>query len=591
MRVIFLTGGPNVGKTTTTLELVRRKVCDYVITPGVWLRGIVAQRNLERPTPETDLANYVGNNWSNDVLEPLVLEHVRDHLRLAEARGAQCVIVEGYPRTAGESVFAATYAAELTSAASGVAVVVLDLSDEDTVVRGTQRARAGDDTATSLVHRLNYWRKNAETILAPAKDYVRIVSVASGQSVSMVADAIAALPLSPTAAAPHAAAAEAAEAPPSSFWRASTEVERAVVVQMQLRLAGCSKRRRAFCGSHPVSLDRPNLPRTLRYPYLCALKIDGTRFFCLVRDSTLWFLSRKLQVWRGPADARLAAFNDSLLDGELTMDDLFVVIDALVVGGRNVMNAPVIERLTHAAGIGAVMRTAAFRFRAQEYVDRTHLALLLERASTMPFRYDGVILQPAKLPVRVGLDYNLFKWKPGDHNTVDLLYNEDGLWCRKTTEDPLAGPRAARDAPRGSGCGCDAAEAVGGGTQGQAAGGADTDTSCGMLLTRVNGKICASAGAAAGAPPAWLRPGVVAEFSPVTAEGGELQWTPQRPRPDKLFPNLDWVVRNILDSIRDNITEAELVEYLARPPLAPTDVPSPPKRPRYDRYMDMAGGK
>ena len=204
----------------------------------------------------------------------------------------------------------------------------------------------------------------------------------------------------------------------------------------------------------------------------------------------------------------------------------------------------------------------------------------------MPFRYDGIILQPAKLPVRVGLDYNLFKWKSQTHNTVDLLYAEDGnLYCRKTTEDPLSAGAMQRSA--GS-CGCDNVESVGNGNA------ADMDTSCGMLLAKAFGSL------APGTLPEWLKPGVVAEFSPVSPVSGgagaggsesELKWVPQRPRPDKLFPNLDWVVRNILDSVRDNITESELVEYLARPPLAPNEVPSPPKRARYDRYTDMVGRK
>lgn len=564
MILLFLTGAPNSGKSTLTTALLKAGHVQRAVEPGKWLRGLLALRDLDHPSTANDLSNYIGNNFSNDVLGPLVNEYVEMQLAAevraeGEARGTpRAVVIEGYPRTREESEHVMKM-----SQSHAVQVVHLNIEMAEALRRGSKRKRDDGDAAQNLEHRCAFWVANEREILEPCRSKTESIDVNEMDLVDVmerVAKILAELPPSPTTEPKK----ERAPSPstPSSFWKEATAIQSAEIVQMQLRLSGCSKRRRQFCGSHPVSLDRPNMPRLLRYPYLCALKIDGCRYFCLIRNSRLWFMNRKLSVWAGPHDERLAEFNDTLLDGELTLDNLFIVIDVLNVANTNVMRRPIMERFTFAARLGQMLRHTPFHLRAQEYVHRTHLKLLLERASQMPFKTDGVIFQPEKLPVRLGIDYNLFKYKDAKDNTVDLLLGEDGaLYCRKTsdtTEDD------------------------------------DTltlDVNSGVILTKVSvGQLHPDHRGGS----VWLKPGTVAEFSPLlvdwtcpTASPGEamptevtLYWVPKRPRWDKHFPNMDWVVANILKSIEDNITMVELVEFTSRPPLARSKVPSPPPRRR-----------
>ena len=144
-----------------------------------------------------------------------------------------------------------------------------------------------------------------------------------------------------------------------------------------------------------------------------------------------------------------------------------------------------------------------------------------------------------KLPVRLGIDYNLFKFKEAKDNTVDLLLGEDGeLYCRKTSDDTESDDTLT------------------------------LDINSGVILSKVSvGKLHPDFSKAV-----WLKPGTVAEFSPALTDTEEtetsssaaakevtLYWVPKRPRWDKHFPNMDWVVSNILESIQDNITIAELM--------------------------------
>ena len=536
MKLLFITGAPNAGKTTAAKQLHEERAVDLIVSPGAWLREHLANRDLDNESKHNDLANYISNNFSNDVLEPLVKEYVDECIDRAESENALTVLVEGYPRTKSES----EHIMSLSKRFENVSVIHLNIDRELALERGTKRKRADDESG--LHHRYEFWQQTVTDILAPCAAIVHEFNAANfdaAQILSLPQESLPDVDESPPPPPPC----------PSTFWEPANAAETATIIQMHLRLAGCSRRRRQFCGSHPVSLDRKNMPRLLRYPYLCALKIDGCRFFCAVRDSRLWFLNRKLAVWRGPFDERLAEFDDSLLDGELTLNNLFIVIDVLCMSGNNVMRRPIVERLTFAARLGQMLMHTPFHFRAQEYVHRSHLSLLLERANQMPFGTDGVIFQPEKLPARLGIDYNLFKFKNASDNTVDLLMGEDGeLYCRKTSDT------SEND---------------------------DTltlDVNSGILLTKVRvGRIHPDYVKAE-----WLKAGTVAEFSPSLddAKSGALSWIPKRPRWDKHFPNMDWVIQNIMRSIHDNISLSELIEYTSRPPLQRSQVPSPPPHRR-----------
>ncbi len=542
--LIFLSGPPNSGKSVTSYALIRAKWARYVITPGHWLRHQLATCDQQH----NDLGMYIKNNWNNNVLEPLVEQHVEEQMtRLLEHSGDERpVIIEGYPRTLNEARHCAHWAK-----LHPVAIVMFDVPAAVIMERGARRKRDGH---ASLETRLQYWRNIAADICGAVPTQLvhtlRVTATSTPDEVCAWICALEPAQLEPDVPLEEPVHEERAPLPSSQLVQANA-LESATIVQMQLRLARCVKRKRQFCGSHPVSLDRHNMPRLLRYPYLCALKIDGMRLFCLVRDSTLWFMNRKLNVWRGVTDPFLEQFNDTLLDGEMALDDLFVVIDVLCVAGRDVSQRPIIERLSHSVPIGRAFYNAELRFRPQEYVDRTQLQNILERAHEKEFKVDGLIFQPAKVPARLGIDYNLFKWKPAEQNTVDLVWGEDGrLYTRKTSENTRVDESATMD------------------------------TASGIMLIEIStGTLHPDF-----TQVAWLRPGLVVECAPTLLnDTQEIAWVPRQPRHDKVFPNLDWVADNIIESIRDNISEEELILHCQLPPVAPSSVPSPPRIPRSQR--------
>lgn len=536
-KILFLTGMPNSGKSTASFYLVHEGWAQYVVMPGTWLRN-----NAKR---DTDLGHYIANNWNNEALEPLVMQHVDEMLNafFQREQGTErnaVVIVEGYPRTAAEAEHCIQWAQRFPSL-----IIELEVSAAEAKRRSKKRTR-DDDNDASFLKRCEHWKEESAAVLRKCDECKLLLRLSTDErEPEELVAAIGALleqtkkvlnevpppPLSQNDAVP----------PPSTFMERASAEETAVVVQMQLRLAGAPNRKRQFAGAHPVSLDRENMPRLRRYPYLCALKVDGERLFCVVHARRLYFVNRRMQVWR-LRDERdewledLAPFENSLLDGELTLNNLFIVLDVLSVRGVNVTQKPIIERLAASVPLGRLFYQAPLRFRPQEYVDRTQLSLLLARAPHSDLRYDGVIFQPAKLPYRVGIDYNLFKWKPAHENTADLLYRcDDGgqLFCRNSNSQVT---EALLPVPEGSSLHEDYRH-----TQ-------------------------------------WLEDGKVVECG--LMRGGDnntLKWVPKKPRWDKLFPNLDWVVRKIIQSVRDNITEVELIEYCRNESLKPHQVPSPPR--------------
>lgn len=380
----------------------------------------------------------------------------------------------------------------------------------------------------------------------------------------------------------------------------ATPVENAVIVQLYTQLLDLRAHR--FAGSHPISLDRESMPRLLRYPYLCALKIDGHRVLCVVHNERLWFIDRRLRVLHTSATTvikpSLAPFEGTILDGELCVLDerarrvqaredrwrqwrkpplqqsktptsslsikeaadmleeertprlVYYVFDALRVGSTDVRRRPIMERLAHSIPLGRLFfNSSVLRFRAQEYVDRTQIEQLIDRSF---HRYDrapdGIIFQPAKLPARAGVDYNLFKWKPLHRNSVDLYVGDNHqLYVRKTSEQNPVIDDTVRDDNGGDGDGDDGS----------------------MLCALKHGTLHMD-------KPAWLRTNTVVECAPLFTDDRQLQWVPIHERGDKLSPNADWVVDRIVASIAQNITERELIDYCQQPPLHPRDVPSPP---------------
>ena len=272
--------------------------------------------------------------------------------------------------------------------------------------------------------------------------------------------------------------------------------------------------------AHPISLERTHIPNLTQHPYLVSIKYDGTRYLVLVRAGRVWMMGRNLVVWRGRWDDALLDWENTLVDVELVRSAngamACVVIDALAVRGRNLIHEPVLSRLASVRRfVGGVLGTHfPGGATAQRYYDIADMrcALRLTRAR-VGYPSDGMVFTPASLPYRHGRDMNMFKWKPAEMNSVDLRYNGGRLYVSDDNErvDEIDFGGLVED------------ETV----------------------------------------PDWLYDGAVVECRGVVlyAPPDEKlnQWRPLKARDDKSEPNAQWVAKRVILSIRENITEPELV--------------------------------
>jgi adenylate kinase family enzyme len=548
VQILFLVGRPHSGKSTQSGFLSRRVPGVYVISAGDWLRKL--QENSD-----TALGEFVLNNWNHDSLTPLVSEFLDKTVGQMVARAQATkmnvlLVIDGFPRNVSEARLIPNMAR-----GNPVQVIEFQLSDSELNMRRKQgnRGRENDDSDQALKIRLESYRNKFEHVVKSLEyDRIPLARIHSIQGnpettfenlLSLIPHITHRVPIPPrqprqTIAGKHLTEVGA--------------IARATVFQIALRLAQSTRLYQQFFGTHPISLTRSDLPRVRRFPYLVALKASGERYMCLVHAKRLWFISRKMRVFTGPENDKLGSFECTLLDGELIDDKYFLVLDCLATKGTSCKSEPILERLRLSVELGTLYYNGPIFFRPQEYNDRTQLPQMLNRTDKLPWKTDGVILQPAKLPYRLGIDYNMFKWKPLGQNTVDFFYSEedDGLYCR------LAPNMDQADLPLIS--------------NGQSR---PIDLTHNKRIVYKKTSLIKFGRLLPQFKPSWLRHAMIIECvalaedsvpnldEPIIVDDwgpNELIWVPQMHRGDKPSANIEWVAQSVIQSILDNVTEDEL---------------------------------
>jgi hypothetical protein len=116
---------------------------------------------------------------------------------------------------------------------------------------------------------------------------------------------------------------------------------------------------------------------------------------------------------------------NTVLDGELMPDDKFLVYDAIMLSGENVMMLPLTERLRKAQKMCSVILKTV----GNPWVKVKPMYPLSEIQSvfdTLSPQNDGLVFTPIEEPVRMGTHETLFKWKPREYITIDFLCDVDG---------------------------------------------------------------------------------------------------------------------------------------------------------------------
>ena len=177
-----------------------------------------------------------------------------------------------------------------------------------------------------------------------------------------------------------------------------------------------------FPGPQPISIERKHFHHLKQKPYVVCEKNDGVRNMlvcfeyegkkvCVMVDRAFKFKYTTLAVPRG-----------TILDGEM-MDGEFLVYDAILIRGLNVMKLNLLERLDAAKKLcSTIPKTPGnpkVRVKAMLPMDRI-------REIQLGIATDGLIFTPVNEPVRMGTHETLFKWKPRQHITIDFLLKKSG---------------------------------------------------------------------------------------------------------------------------------------------------------------------
>jgi adenylate kinase len=465
MHVIFVTGPPWSGKTTQSLLLAKQLGYEYC-SPVDWLR---IERDFTTP-----LGTYITSNYGPAAIDPLVTEHVAARVKEA-TQLATGIIVDGFPRTASQ-----------TEALSHVAynnpylvVELSNVSQAQATLRGMAKQWAPPIGSLPKLSTADDDKDNADYHVLTVDDTIRryngfvasyvrpqhpIVVVDGGIEQELVTRAIskeigcerqyAIVPtlIEPDRQPPQVGRRVRAEPAVNLLTQPqpATVIETAVAIQMAMQLTGRPEARRRFVGSHPVSLRRCDLQTLTQHNYMVSQKWDGERKMLLLHSGRMWVLGRDYSVLRSRWSLEVASerWEHTLLDCEwLPKTGSLCIIDCLVVGGENVMQRPLLERLhasreappmlgrllpgrPRASGLTcSVAWWSLTRYaRSQLGIDvhfQTYYALADMRYLLMTAdgkaATDGVVFTSQHLSYKAGRDPALFKWKDAASNTVDLL--------------------------------------------------------------------------------------------------------------------------------------------------------------------------
>jgi len=214
-------------------------------------------------------------------------------------------------------------------------------------------------------------------------------------------------------------------------------------------------RKRGFPGSQPVSMDRDNINFLRRNHYKVSWKADGTRYMMLIDGpNSIFFADRDHAIFKVEGMTFLSRKNENehvtgtLLDGEMVIDEdpvsqqripRYLVYDIIAFrkDGQDVpisqnnfsMRLMCIEREIEGARNKYIQEgkinkeQEPFRIRLKKFWDVQSTRTLLGPKFTkkeLGHEPDGIIFQPVNHPYIGGRDYEILKWKPSSHNSVDF---------------------------------------------------------------------------------------------------------------------------------------------------------------------------
>jgi len=210
---------------------------------------------------------------------------------------------------------------------------------------------------------------------------------------------------------------------PTQFGVPVDAITAAEIVQTTLLLARSNRQYRQFCGTHPVSLQADNRDKLADHAgYVISRKIDGVRYFILVHSGRIYFMDRSCAVWMGAGHPKLAAWNSTLLDCEVSGEHDVTIIDAVAAKGVDKRMMSIRKRLDSVAQLLPLLKSMPkLQFSFQRYCT-LNTPEALEMVDGAQANCDGFVFTPARSKYILGRCHDMLKWKPNHKNSVDLIF-------------------------------------------------------------------------------------------------------------------------------------------------------------------------
>lgn len=283
-------------------------------------------------------------------------------------------------------------------------------------------------------------------------------------------------------------------APPNFKQRAVSTYKKCCLLQWIQTFTDFGRKIRTFMGTHPSTLLKKHIQVIKKSEsYSVAGKLDGLRFLLIVDvDRRVYLTNKAFDCVEWCVDPTwFPEIPVSVLDVEFVGDKVYI-LDVLVLACEVVMELPLYYRIAKVYDYYKTPREGCPIY-MQSYMDITRETLRFLEHQVNNKVYDGCIFINTASPYKVGVDTSLFKWKPPHLNTVDFLLKNGSLHVQ------IMKPYMLKEAAKGP------------------------------VNSEYEGMVVECA---------WVNKG----------------WRIIRARKDKHSPNAQWVVKNIIESISENLT-------------------------------------
>lgn len=194
-----------------------------------------------------------------------------------------------------------------------------------------------------------------------------------------------------------------------------------------------AKEIRNFIGSHPIPVALDTVNNLLEKDYLVCEKSDGIRVMLFVFNSQIYLYDRKNKFYL--TDLIFKTKYVFLMDGEIYKErDIFVysIFDALIYDSKPIISANLYTRLGYCNGFqnivnaGFIKRNIHSKFNkfsiiAKPMYKSYAFPEVLKDVPNLKHENDGLIFTPVNSPYILGARSDILKWKPPNLNTVDFL--------------------------------------------------------------------------------------------------------------------------------------------------------------------------